>query len=282
MNIRKFFGTLIVLVGLGVYVYPTVSSIYNEYVASKLISVYTSNNLTEEDTESMLKEAEEYNATLTTNQSVITTKNETTDSTYEGLLDVSGSIMGYIEIPKISQKLPIYHYTTSDSLSHGIGHIHGSSLPVGGTGTNAILTGHRGLPNSLLFTRLDEMELGDRFYVHVLDRDMVYEITDIYTVLPDEVESLYIDPDRDLVTLITCTPYGINTHRLVIVGERVELSEGEEIPTVSDLEVVINATPLTRLYVAGAVIIVFIGLQIFISIRQKKKAFDTEEKGEPV
>lgn len=138
---------------------------------------------------------------------------------YEEVLNVGG-VMGYVEIPKIDVLLPIYHGTSDEVLEKGVGHIESTSLPVGGTFRHSVLTGHRGLPSAELFTRLDEMEIGDLFLIHVLNRTLAYEVDQIKTVLPTELEDIQAIPERDFVTLLTCTPYGINTHRLLVRGSR--------------------------------------------------------------
>ena len=135
--------------------------------------------------------------------------------------------MGYIEIPKINVRLPIYHGTSEEVLQEGVGHIESTALPIGGEFTHAILTGHRGLPRAKLFTDLDQLEIGDRFYLYILDEILAYEVDEIHTVLPDELQQLQTVEDRDLVTLITCTPYGVNTHRLLVRGTRIPYSPEE-------------------------------------------------------
>ena len=135
--------------------------------------------------------------------------------------------MGSLEIPKISVNLPIYHGTDEEVLSTGIGHMEGTSLPIGGNNTRTILAGHRGLPNSKLFTRLDELEKGDYFFIHVLDEVLAYEVIDIEVIEPEDSGKLGVAPEKDLATLLTCTPYGLNTHRLIVTGERVAYDEVE-------------------------------------------------------
>ena len=145
---------------------------------------------------------------------------------YESLLNVGGNgIMGYISIPDIDVELPIYHGTDNAVLTIGAGHLEGSSLPVGGTGTHAVITGHRGLPRAKLFTDLPKISEGSIFQITVLNKTLTYEVDQILTVLPDEVESLEIDPQQDYVTLVTCTPYGINSHRLLVRGHRIDNPE---------------------------------------------------------
>ena len=136
--------------------------------------------------------------------------------------------MGTLQIPKINVNLPIYHGTDEEVLKNGIGHLQGSSLPVGGENTHCVLTGHRGLPNSKLFTRLDELENGDLFFIDVCGTKMAYQVKNLQIIKPEEVDCLNIEAEKDLVSLVTCTPYGINTHRLVVTGERISYQKGEE------------------------------------------------------
>ena len=164
------------------------------------------------------------------------------DASYASLLDTTGTgVMGSLDIPKIGVELPIYHGTSEEVLSKGIGHLQGSSLPVGGESTHSILTGHRGLPQSKLLTRLDEMEKGDYFFFHVLNETLAYQVTEIQVVKPEEVSILKIQEGQDLASIITCTPYGLNTHRLIVTGKRVPYeakkanSMGEELPSAREL-----------------------------------------------
>lgn len=186
---------------------------------------------TEEERQAEISRANEYNSMLYQSKGAIVDNMDTSilsEESYESLLDVSDTgVMGSIEIPKIDVDLPIYHGTSDDALDIGVGHLEGSSLPVGGENTKAILTGHRGLPGSTLFTRLDEMVEGDLFFLNVMGETLAYKVTDIVTILPEDVSSLEIEAGTDKVSLITCTPYGINTHRLVVTGERVPYEEAE-------------------------------------------------------
>lgn len=179
--------------------------------------------------ESELEKAREYNSMLYQTQGVYVGDEAASilsDESYESLLNLTNSgIMGRIEIPKINVDLPIYHGTEDEVLSKGIGHYKPSSLPVGGKSTRAVLTGHRGLPSSKLFTRLDEMEEGDYFFIEVCNETLAYRVNEIIEIKPEELSQLQIEPDKDLVTLVTCTPYGINTHRLLVTGERVPYKE---------------------------------------------------------
>ena len=235
------FAVLSALATIASFFYPTVSDAWNRYVSSRLISEYVSSTGEEADYAAVYKKAAAYNKKLlkesTNNISMYTlklsgdtTKNTTVlsgevvhpDKTYESQIDVlDNGMMGYIEIPKIGVSLPIYHYTSEEVLGKGIGHLYGSSLPVGGKGTHAVLTGHCGLMDARLFTDLDKLITGDVFTVKVLDKALNYEVDQIKTVLPNDLDALSIDKDQDYVTLMTCTPYGINSHRLLVRGHRI-------------------------------------------------------------
>ena len=229
---------LIFLAGLGILLYPSISDYLNERNSSRAIAAY--NQLAEEippeDYSQELEEAAAYNAYLTqfnSLSSAATAEIEREDSPYESLLNVGGDgIMAVIRIPSIDVNLPIYHGTSEGVLQVAAGHYLGSSLPVGGESTHAILTGHRGLPSARLFTDLDRLEVGDIFYIRVLGDILEYEIDQIQTVLPSELDSLGITQGEDYVTLVTCTPYGINSHRLLVRGIRVEYDGNyeEEVP----------------------------------------------------
>ena len=212
-----------VLVGLGLLLYPTVSNWLNERNASKAIADYS--HVVEEmdtaDIQRMLDEARAYNQSLVGNAGRFEPTEEDT-AKYNSILDVSGTgIMGYVEIPSIGVKLPIYHGTDDAVLQVAAGHIEGSSLPVGGENTHAAISGHCGLPSAKLFTKLDTLAVGDEFNLSVLGETLNYKIDDIVVVLPDDFSPLVIEGGADQVTLITCTPYGVNSHRLMVRGTRV-------------------------------------------------------------
>ena len=219
---------LIFLAGLSVLLYPTVSDYLNEKNASRVIAKYenSSKKLSEKVYSEELQKAAEYNAYLAgfPNLSVAATaEKEGEESPYEALLNINDEgIMASIRIPAIHVNLPIYHGTEEGTLQTAIGHFQGSSLPIGGDSTHAILTGHRGLPSARLFTDLDRLEEGDVFYIKVLGEILEYQVDQIQTVLPSELDSLSITPGEDYVTLVTCTPYGINSHRLLVRGTRIE------------------------------------------------------------
>lgn len=225
-NFVSVFSILGFIASTVLLLYPVISDRWNRYRDSKLITSY---NASIEDTHSdnyddILKKAVDYNEYLRRqNRNIVTDAEYEPDDYYETLLALPDSnMMGYVEIPKIDVTEPIYHYSTEISLGKGIGHIHGSSLPVGGENTHSVLTGHRGLPTQKFFSDLDKLQVGDKFYIHVLDKILVYRVYKVTTIVPTDVDLLFIEEGKDLVTLVTCTPYGINTHRLLVMGERVD------------------------------------------------------------
>lgn len=213
------------LVGIGVMIYPAVSSYVSSLEQSSTIQHYDvfvsdSNASLKKD---MLEDAYLYNQSLngTSIRDVFSVSMDDVDDTYSHLLNVSDDgLMGYLSIPKISVKLPIYHGTSDDVLNKGVGHLKGSSLPVGGVGTHSVLAAHRGLPSSKLFTDLDKLEVGDLFAISVLDEKMIYEVDSVVIVEPNQLDYLDFNKNEDYVTLVTCTPYAINTHRLLVRGKR--------------------------------------------------------------
>ena len=214
---------LVFLTGASLLLYPTVSNLWNSFHQSMAITEYTeqTEKLDRKTCERLWADAESYNKKLLDNPERFTMTDEQ-KTEYDQLLDLSGNgIMGYIEVPAIDCSLPIYHGTDEAALQTAIGHLEGSSLPTGGKGTHCVLSGHRGLPSARLFTDLDELKGGDVFILKVLDRTMTYEVDQILTVDPYDLEPLEIDPEMDYCTLVTCTPYGINTHRLLVRGHRI-------------------------------------------------------------
>lgn len=218
---------ILLLAGICLLAYPTVSDWVNRGHSSRAVAGYADavEGVPVPDLAAAKAAAEEYNREL------LTTPNryfpsEEMHGRYESLLDMTGDgMMAHVEIPKIGIDLPIYHGTGDAVLQVAAGHMEGSSLPIGGDSTHAVLSSHRGLPSARLFTDLDRMEIGDAFTIHVLDEDHEYRVDDIRTVLPYELQSLEIAEGEDYVTLVTCTPYGVNTHRLLIRGTRVRSVE---------------------------------------------------------
>lgn len=225
---------IVFLVGVSIMLYPTISNIWNDHVFKNMIATYEGNiDDKKEVIDKELKAARDYNGDLSPRRvpDAFAVKDGVRDKEYEKLLNVSGNgMMGYIEIPAIDAEVPIYHYTNEKTLKKGAGHLPGSSLPVGGKGTHSVLSAHRGLPSAKLFTNLNLMEKGNAFYIHVLDKTLKYETDQILTVKPKETDALAIKEGKDYVTLVTCTPYGINTHRLLVRGHRVpnDKKKGDE------------------------------------------------------
>ena len=247
------------MIGAGILFYPTISSQWNEYRDSLLISEYARavDNYSEEQYKSVWESAKAYNDQHLTNF-ILDAFDENTEEyvlthPYDTLLNPLGDyVMGYIEIPKIDVKMPIYHGVGTSALEKGAGHIEGTSLPIGGPGTHSVLSGHRGLPGRKLFTDLDLIEKGDQFYLKVLNDTLAYEVDQILTVLPHETDALAIVPGEDLVTLVTCTPYGVNSHRLLIRGHRIDYSEEKKAQQQRDVvEKVRNAGMEEKLVMYG-------------------------------
>jgi len=222
----------IFLFGLGIFLYPTISNWLATRAHYSEISSYDKKIkvLQKKEVERREKEAAEYNKQVQTSAKTFTDPFSEKKSNHQAYADVLnlGDVMGYIEISKINIKLPIYQGTSEEVLGRGIGHLDFSSLPVGGESTHTILTGHRGLPSAKLFTDLDKLSKGDLFYIHSLDKVLAYKVDQIKVVLPHETDDLQIVENKDYTTLITCTPYGVNTNRLLVRGERVELNEKEK------------------------------------------------------
>ena len=228
-NLSTIILILIFLVGLSVMLYPSVSDAVNRKHQSRAVAGYAEEveQLSDADYQTYFDAADAYNRQLNTTPNAFYKPDLV--SGYAQTLDISGTgIMGYITIPKISVELPIYHGTDEGVLQVAAGHLEGSSLPVGGAGTHAVISAHRGLPSAKLFTDLDELEVGDRFTITVLDRVLTYEVDQISIVLPTEIDQLLPTEGMDYVTLMTCTPYGINTHRLLVRGKRVETTESQK------------------------------------------------------
>jgi len=228
---KKHLSTLILilvfLTGLSLLLYPTVSDYWNSLHQSRAIAEYAG-QVAELDNgryEQLWADARSYNVGLIQKADRYEMSDEEQEE-YESLLDVSGSgIIGYIEIPLIGCSLPIYHGTDESVLQIAVGHIAGTSLPVGGAGTHSVLSGHRGLPSARLFTDLDQLNMGDNFILRILDETLTYEVDQILIVEPHEMDALEIVPGKDYCTLVTCTPYGINSHRLLVRGHRTENQE---------------------------------------------------------
>lgn len=280
--LSTLFLLLIFLVGAGIFLYPTASDIWNRYRNSLLITDYTRSvkTMTKEAHDDVWAEARAYNEQHKVNNIMDAFDDETEEyvvsNPYATMLSPDGSdIMGYIEIPKIDVRLAIYHGVGTEALEQGCGHIEGTSLPIGGESTHAVLSAHRGLPSAKLFTDLDRMEIGDKFVLTILGENLAYEVDQILTVLPHELDALAIEEGKDYVTLVTCTPYGVNSHRMLVRGHRIPYVEEEvkaEAGTiqVNDVIETISNLEITKV-VGGISAIVLIIVLIIVRIATRKR-----------
>ncbi|MDO5134991.1 MAG: class C sortase [Eubacteriales bacterium] len=280
------------LAGLGILLYPTISDLWNNYRNQQLISEYSSavEELEPEDYTELWEEARAYNQEHRVNTIMDAFDQEKGDYVlshpYDQILNPMGNeIMGYVEIPKINVRLAIYHGVGAEALENGCGHIEGTSLPIGGVGNHAALSAHRGLPSAKLFTDLDQLEEGDLFLIRVLDEVLAYRVDQILTVLPQETEALAIQEDKDLVTLVTCTPYGVNSHRLLVRGVRTEYQEEDEKEQGSGIVLrnPLEGTSrkqklLVTALLAFLVFLFLLGLLLKLSDRRKRKRAEGEKK----
>ena len=261
---------LVFLAGLSLLLYPTVSDYWNSFHQSQAIASYAQAavELDDDTYERLRTDAAAYNARLAqSGQHLILSDEEQAD--YAAQLDVTGTgIMAYIEIPKIKCALPIYHGTDEAVLQIAVGHIAGTSLPVGGESTHCVLSAHRGLPSAKLFTRLDELAEGDTFLLQTLGETLTYEVDQILIVLPEEVEALKIQEGQDLCTLVTCTPYGINTHRLLVRGHCIEnQADAATIRVTADA---LQIDPVLVAPIVAAPILLGLLIALLVSTRKKR------------
>ncbi|MBQ7049852.1 MAG: class C sortase [Firmicutes bacterium] len=280
---KKHWSTIllivILIIGLSLLLYPTFSDWWNSFHQSKAIASYTEQvaGMDEEKYDEVWSAAREYNSRLLKNPNSFILSDQQWEK-YEQLLDVSGSgIMGYVEIPIIDVMLPIYHGTDEAVLQIAVGHLEWSSLPVGGESSHCVVSGHRGLPSAQLFTDLDKMVEGDIFIMHVLDEVLTYQVDQIRIVEPAETEDLLIVEGEDLCTLITCTPYGINSHRMLVRGHRIE-----NIEEINEVHITADAIQIEPMIVAPFVaapilLVLLIGL---LWPKKKTRRSDAEWKEE--
>ncbi len=262
---------LVFLIGLSLLLYPSFSDYWNSLHQTKAIAEYAEQvaNLDSNRYRQLLKDAHHYNDTLTLKEDRFKISDEEM-AEYTALLNVSGNgILGYIEIPRIGCSLPIYHGTDNAVLQIAIGHITGTSLPVGGLGTHSVLSGHRGLPSAKLFTDLDQLAVGDEFLIRVLDETLTYEVDQILIVWPYEMDALEIDPEQDYCTLVTCTPYGINSHRLLVRGHRVETQEAAKTIRITADAIQVEPVIVAPL-VAAPILLILLIVLLFPKKRKKK------------
>lgn len=258
---------LVLVVGLSLILYPTIADWWNSFHQSRAIADYDAilSEMKEEDYTHLFEAAMAYNEQLRQLKFPLMYYDQVPG--YDDLLDITGTgIMGYIDIPSIQVELPIYHGTSEGVLQIAAGHVEGSSLPTGGENTHCVISAHRGLPSARLFTDLDKMQIGDTFTLSVVDRILTYEVDQILTVLPHEVEPLYVQEGEDYCTLVTCTPYGINTHRLLVRGTRIENAEEVVVKRVTA-----DAVQIQPLLVAPMVAAPILLLLLIILILPKPK-----------
>lgn len=268
-NWTTVFLVLLLLAGVSLLLYPSLSDYWNSMHQTRAIASYaeTVSQLDTAQYDEMWKAAQDYNRSLAQRETAFALTDEQ-KAAYESLLDVSGlGVMGYIEIPEIDCSLPIYHGTEESVLQVAVGHLEWSSLPVGGEGTHCVLSGHRGLPSAKLFTNLDKLAVGDTFLLRVLDEVLTYEVDQILIVEPEQVDALGIVPGEDYCTLVTCTPYGINTHRLLVRGHRVENT-----PEAARMYVTADATQFDPLLVAPVLAIPILLLLLIILLLPKRQS----------
>lgn len=271
----KKFRNLLFWAGFLICIFPVISNIVERQRQADAVATYrqTMEKEDEKEIEEKWRQANEYNEMLFQAKGGII--EETEEKKYEELLNIHGTdIMGSLEIPKIQVELPIYHGTEDEVLSNGIGHLEGTSLPIGGENTHSVLTGHRGLPSSKLLVRLDEMKIGDLFFIHTYKEVMAYKVEEIMVVKPEDTAWMEIKAEKDLVSLVTCTPFGINSHRLIVTGHRVDYKEKEYIKIKPQLpsvrEIIVTVFPI--LFVVSIVVIEIKNrIQIYRRQRRRKR-----------
>lgn len=287
-NIKLIAIVILMLVGLSLLVYPLVANTWNSHVQKQLVSsheeslkkVMASGEL---DTAEEFTKAHDYNNRLLPSilpDSFANAQAKGADEEYMSLLNASGDdIMGYVEIPRIAIKLPIFHTTSEEVLEKGVGHLQGSSLPVGGENTHSVLSAHRGLPSATLFTDLDQLEIGDNFFIRILDENLAYEVDQIIVTEPEDTSALCVEDGMDYCTLLTCTPYGVNTQRLMVRGHRVEYSEqllaDAKVPTSGFVSM---HTSYALWVVIGLLIVLAFVIALVIIDKRKTKKEITDEK----
>lgn len=262
ISFGSVFFSIIMIIGIGLMLYPSITNLVNEGHQTVAIADYdkVTESLSEKEKEKIWNEALEYNQLLSSNN--VMHLNKTNEAAYQKTLNITGTgIMGYIKIPKCNIELPIYHGTSKEILQVGVGHLEGTSLPVGGKGTHCAVSGHTGLPSSKMFNNITELKEGDLFMIKTLGKTLTYKVDNIKVVLPNDAKSITRVPGKDYCTLITCTPYGVNSHRLLVRGHRTKNIYPE--PNVSKVDKI-------------AIMMVFIGIIMLVSwfwsgINKKRK-----------
>ena len=283
-KLRKLIRLVVILVGVGILVYPSISEYLSEKNSSRAVASYDDSvkELEEARINALLDEASNYNKALASSSSGWNPKTDEHSEilsleNYKKILNIkSNGMIGYISIPKLNETIRIFHGTEEAVLQVGIGHLENTSFPVGGETTHAVLSGHRGLPTASLFTDLDRLQTGDIFYIKILNKTFCYSVDKISVVLPNEIEELSIQKGRDYVTLVTCTPYSVNSHRLLVRGTRVPYSEDEPIPvyepTIQRSLWALLSPQYRHMLIGAAAVLVFLLLRWIIIIIKRKLA----------
>ncbi|MCF0258244.1 MAG: class C sortase [Erysipelotrichaceae bacterium] len=270
-------GTILIImliIGLSLLLYPSVANFWNQRTQSNVISSYEESlkEMEKEDFTKLFDDAKAYNKKLLDVSNALAHYDRIPG--YNDLLKVNNSgAMGYITIDKIKVELPIYHGTSEEVLNVAVGHLQGSSLPIGGKGVHTVLTGHRGLPSATLFTDLNKLEVGDTFTITVLDQTITYEVDQVRIVLPKEVDELKIDPDKDYCTLVTCTPYGLNTHRMLVRGVRTSNLKNKPLLYIKN-----DCDQINPLIVTPALAIPMLVVLLIVVFTRDKKKRDARKK----
>ena len=282
----KILGILITLFFAGGYIilnYPVFGTLYNQVRGEKVLKSYDEavQTIDEGKRQKYLKEAQDYNKMLIEDNpqlsDAFSQEEKKADSAYNHVLNMEESgVMGALEIPKISVYLPIYHGTSQEVLERGVGHLEGTSIPIGGKDTHAVLTGHRGLPSAELFSNLDQLERNDKFYIHILGEILAYKVFNVETVRPEETGHLAIAKGQDRVTLVTCTPYGINTHRLLIHAKRIPYTDQN---TNSEKSTLWKWLLKQRVFLVSTVVGILLLLSSFVRSKKKKRKKQQRRKG---
>ena len=260
------------LIGLLILLYPSLSNLYNEKYQTKAIKSYEKIlvDYSKEKNKEEIKRANDYNNEL--NKLIDPFYNYKKLENYNDILNITDTgMMGYIHIPKIDVELSIYHGTSDEVLSKSVGHLEGSSLPVGGIGTHSVLSAHRGLPSSKLFTDLDKLEIGDIFTITILQQQLTYQVDEIKVIKPTEIKYLAIDKEKDYVTLMTCTPYGVNTHRLLVRGIRIT---GEAKTRYITTEAFKISNIIVTSFIAAFIIIALLLIVVIKPVNKNKNIID--------
>ncbi|MBP2098668.1 class C sortase [Enterococcus rivorum] len=283
----KIFMILFFMIGLGIFMYPILSNLYANFYHTRVIDSYRENvdKKSESEKSDLVKDMMEYNKEMATGEGAATTdpfkkeekkkEKKTKHKVLDALEKKLGEVLGYITIPEIDAKIPIYSGASDFQLQKGVGVLPGTSLPIGGEGNHSVITGHRGLPSSKLFTDLPNLKKGDKFFVDILDETHEYEIDQIKTVVPEDISDLQLVPGKDYITLLTCTPYMINTHRLLVRGVRVPLEDKDKKGKDMDCCCII---PLIILIVINFFILILMWLIYRMKRREEKDRQEKEQK----